>query len=184
MGYNKTRNSVVRNKMQLDHLLKSRKTLHFPTDAPTELAYKLREAIAAAGCFAEYKHYHELHRIYTFKEVDDGVLAVFIPVNIKPSEISDADVTQVTPSKAAPKKKIITDAITLIELLSAVMLWQGEYELVFPNVELSDEDRERLFEFVSDKPWQYIDHEDSGVTLTKNPDIPKEVLWAPQESQV
>jgi len=176
MGYTISRKVVQRNLVQLEQLHEAQASLIFKTPHPKRLAHKLREAIHAASEFEEYEHLGELKHSYQFKVRRGHVVAMYEP----PEGV--ILVEQASPSKGQalpPEKKTIPSAMSLMDVLTALLQFKDDPEITFPNAELSQEDKEKLFEWTKDKDWQYIDHEEAGVTLTKN-EVPEEILWRPE----
>jgi hypothetical protein len=54
-----------------------------------------------------------------------------------------------------------------------------EAEIYFPDASLNLADKVKLSNWAIEHDWKYIDHEDSGVTLTRREDVPSEILWRP-----
>lgn len=184
MGYTISRASVTRNKEQLEQLLKMKTTLVFRDVAnPQKLAYKLREAIAAAAHYDEFKHLAWLSTMYTFRTGVREVIAQYEILDIDPTipmpERPGAEVEMPSKSIPIPEKKTIPDAQGIMEVVGYVLKFPREQEIHFPNAVLMDEDRLKLHKWTQEQDWKYIDHDEGGLTLTKR-DIPKEVLWQPE----
>jgi hypothetical protein len=178
VGYTISRASVVRNLDQLEHLYKLKTTLIFKNVAnPQRLAYKLREAIAAAKHYEEFAHLADLDFMYQFRIGVNEVVAQYEVLEKQPTKAQDS---QVTPKPKMPEKKTIPDAISLIDVLGFVLKFPKEHEILFPNAVLEADEKQRLYEWTQGDSieWKFIDHEESGVTLTKK-SVPEEVLWAP-----
>jgi hypothetical protein len=178
MGYTLTRASVIRNKAQLDQLLDLKTDLKFPTKRPDRLAYKLREAIRAAALFEEYSQYAVLKDMYVLRETASGVLAEYRPVDPTGEPIMVAP-EQVKATPVTPESKTVPDAISLMEILGFIMHHPKEHEVSFPNASLSRDDKVRLSEWTrtdAGEKWSFIDHDESGLTLTKKK-VPADVIW-------
>jgi hypothetical protein len=180
MGYTISRASVKRNKEQLEQLLKMKQTLVFKNIAnPTRLAHKLREAIAAAGEFDEFKHLAELKTMYRFRTGANTVIAQYEVAFVEPEPLKKDDTQD--PKPVAPEKKTMPDALNAMDVVGAAMKFSKEHEIHFPNAVLVDEDRIKLWRWTQEVEWNYIDHDGAGLTLTKK-DIPEEVKWQPANS--
>jgi hypothetical protein len=176
VGYTKTRAVVKRNLEQLERLYRAKTTLTFKSDNPTELAYKLREAIAAAKEFSEYEHLAELRTMYKFRTAPGRVIALY-SVTEAPVETAEASVK--TPEKKRKRKrKVVVDAVTLLDIVGAMIDFVDEEEVQFININLSEEDLFKAFVWGKENGWKLINHEEAGITLTKR-DVPEEVLWTP-----
>lgn len=189
MGYNLTMHSFRRNKAQLDQMLKHKMTLRFPTSNPKRLAYKLREAIRAAGEFEETRHYFDaLSKTYQFHEHHGYIIAEYVGIG-EPESIGEpieeiplpkAPVQKTASQKPlqAPPKKTVPDATVIIDVMAVAMSLEHEEEIYFPNVVVVDSDKIKIYNWANDLGWKYLDHEDRGITLTKK-EIPDDILWSP-----
>lgn len=174
MGYNISRHSVLRHRPQLDQLLETKQSVMFKSPRPERLAYRLRQAVAAASQLEEFSKYAELRVLYKFRvEVEQkAVIAEY-------QAVSEGEIIGQMSSIKRPGRKVLPEAMSLMDVIGAGLKFENEEELHFPNVWLELEERERLFKWTSDTTWSYISHEDAGLTLTKKP-VPEEVKWTPQ----
>jgi len=182
MGYNLTRHAVARNKPQLDQLVGATESLRFATPNPTNLAHKLREAIKAAGKFQDLKHYAKLGITFQFKVERDAVLAEYMagPVG---TPVGENDLPTGGNDKKV-QKGTIESSTSLMDVLAGALEGekQGYIELFFPNVILRPEDRIKLFDWTMiSNGWGFMDHEDKGITLTKQEEH-QELLWEPEDA--
>lgn len=180
MAYNLTRASVLRNRAQLDQLLSERISLLFKTNNPKRLAHKIREAIAAAHQFSEFEKYAQLREMYKFIETPAGVLAQYVYLEI--SEGERIEQKPLVGEKVSDKKREVVGAETVLDIIGFVIRHPNETEVTFPNAQLDDVDREKIWEWTRSSQgdeWKFLDHGEEGVTLTKK-DVPKEALWIPE----
>lgn len=178
MGYNLSVHSVVRNLPQLEMLASERRTLTFPTDEPRRLAYKLREAIRAAKEHDEFRHLHAaIWPNYAFREERNGVVAEFIGTDSMPA---DGEKPPLRSTELRPTKKTLPRLTALVEVLATAIKYSAEQTLYFPDARLSYEDKVKLYEWCFEREWEILDHDDGGITLTKE-DIPGDLLFTPEE---
>lgn len=204
MGYNLTRYPVIRNKPQLEVLLKAREDVYFNTDYPERLAYNIREAIRAAKEHEEFQHYYfEIAGFYKFETLNDVLIArrivqdeVETRINGKKPKIltqssaeedtkgakdsSELGKNQHTSSKTDPPAERLTfeDVSSLVEVLILVQKNAGTKEIYFPGTKLNLPEKVRLHNFTQGTEWKYLDHDINGITLTKNP-VPEDMIWSP-----
>jgi len=179
MGYNISRNSVVRNKPQLDELLRARKTIMFKSSNPRRLMVKLWEAIKSAEKFPEFHEYAEISKMYKFRKISTGVLCDYIEI---PEVVTDGPSVKLTPEPGRPTFMEFPEAVSLIDVIGVAIKFDNLLELRFPSAVLNVEDSSKLYDWtqLEDTKWQFISHEEAGLTLTKN-DVPEEILWRPDE---
>ena len=156
MSYNLSRASVERMRHYLDVLLEPGSHT-FPTDNPSSLSYRLREALMAAeghDAFAKYAGLRGKHRI----RVRPGVViceAIGRPVSLVDGSYPIASMH-------------VEEAKNLVSVLGAATKYSHCHELIFPHANLTTEEKGKLFEWTKEKEWQFIDHEGAGLTLTKH----------------
>lgn len=200
MGYNLTKNSVIRNKPQLDQLREARKrggSVLFPASRADKLASKLRESLRAAEKHEEYQHYYEeLYNDYSFKETDRGVLAEFVGsregVEIESTSLilsletrengkEDRPITPQENSFDPSCKSEFEDAHELFEVMAHAVMNEECMELSFPNVKMGEGDLNDLLNWSLNKGWKIVDSGERGLVLTKSADVPKEIVYKRRE---
>jgi hypothetical protein len=180
MGYTISRASVIRNKEQLEQLLKMKQTLVFKNISnPTRLAHKLREAIAASGEFDEFKHLAELKTMYRFRTGSNTVIAQYEVTSVEPEPVNKDNIQE--PKPIVPEKKTIPEPLGELDVVATALKFSKEIEIHFPNAILSEEGKTKIWRWTQTVDWNYIDHDGAGLTLTKK-DIPEEVKWQPSNS--
>jgi hypothetical protein len=178
MGYALSRSSVIRNREQLEQLLQMQTTLVFKTANPQRLAYKLREAIAAAQMFEEFSDLASIRHMYKFKARSGEVIALY---DYEPStEGQTIEGKRFERKPPVPEKKVVPGVINLVEILVAAIKMMEESEILFPNAAISEEDKGKMFEWAVENSWKFIDHGEGGLTLTRKK-VPEEILWKPQD---
>jgi hypothetical protein len=188
MGYSLSKHSIIRNLPQLKQLAEAHTTLRFVTADPKRLAYKLREAIAACGAHEEYKELHEiLSRSYRFREKDHWVEAEYLDVAAwgEPDDLPDS--TGPAPRPFTPaEKKVLAGVFALIDVLATALKYEGEQELYYPDAALTKAEKLKLYAYLTEQEWVYIDHTrggGTGLTLTKK-ELPEGVAWQPESEEV
>lgn len=165
MSYNLSRASVERMRHYLEVLLEPGSHT-FADENPSSLAYRLREAIMAAEgneAFAHYANLRGRHRIRVR------------PGKIICEAISHGAVRLV--DGAYPISSMhVEDVKDLVAVLGAAAKYSHCHELIFSNAFLTFADRQVLFDWTTDKDWQFIDHEGAGLTLTKH-EVDPDLLW-------
>jgi len=184
MGYKLTTNPVKRQLHLLEQLAASRETLSIPTTNPRRLAYKIREAIAAAGEHSQYETLHSsISGRFKFREVTGAVIADCVEPDLPTIGMPIGEPSPSLPP-ARPEKKTLPDAATLIEVLAGALKFPDESELFFPGISLKTTERLKLYNWAEPKGWKYIDHSagdgEGGLTLTKR-EVAEEILWTPEE---
>ena len=205
MSYNLTRGSVLRNKPQLDQLVEAgskQANMVFWTHDSSNLAYKLREARKAALKFEEFSDYHSLEQDFKFKEYSDRLVAIYQStlgeiIETQPSsrtmETNYPPVNAITKSpapsqlttKSNPKSKSnpnsnyleIDEAESLMAVMALAVINESVNELHFPHAALNYDEKVKLYEWIKKYNWRLIDHDGRGLTLTRDKNIPEEVLW-------
>lgn len=186
MGYSRSKKVIVRHLEQLEALAEAKETRVFPTEAPGRLAYKLREAVYACQFHEEYKKLHRIHFLFAFKEEADQVVAEYkAPPNpLIPKATGSPNVKSaqepVEEEEADPTPQLlrrsVSDAYDLMDVLGATMASPEVEEFHFPNATLPLDEKKLLFNWAKEKEWNYIDHDDAGLTITKA-EVPEEILW-------
>jgi len=178
MGYNLSRFSVSRNLPQLDLLLNSKSDIRFETTEPRKLAYKLREALLASQKFEDLKHYYDkINLSFTFIEEDHAILARY---NFVSDGVPVGEMDVQPDSKPTKQKGRVDSARTLLDVIGGGMEGdEKEYEeIYFPNVVLGKEDQEKLWDWTETTAWEFIDHQEKGLTLTKREGF-EDIVWRP-----
>lgn len=166
-----TRNAVDRMAHYLEILTESEMDkIFFESDNPSQLAYRLREAIFTAGKYTEFSQFQRLSGEYKVSVLINGVECV--------RSVRDGQ------HVASPARKVGTvhlpEITSLTGLLGAAIRFGHADELVFGNVSLHSGDKLRLYEWTGQRDWQYIDHEGAGITLTKR-EVDEDLLWEPED---
>jgi len=180
MGYNLSRFSVSRNLPQLDLLLKAESDIRFETNEPRKLSYKLREALLASREFEDLEHYYNtINPKFTFKEESNAVVAEFNPVPVG-VPIGEMDVREDS-GLAKRLKGTIDSARTLIDVIGGGVEGdkEGYVDILFPNVVLGKEDMKALWDWTETTDWEFIDHQEKGMTLTKREGF-EDIVWRPE----
>lgn len=197
MAYKLTRHSVLRNKPQLDQILASKGLVRFHTNNPAGLQRNIHEALAAAAEFPEFRHYSDRIKGKYSIRTKKGMVLVEPkdPVVVTKTEVLGEDrYEEVQPSPTvepilptdSPSSNIIptepksetSQASTLPEVLMAILQAGDDLtDLIFPAASgLSLDEKRRLNKFCLDKKINFIDQEESGLTLTRRP-VDPELLW-------
>lgn len=180
MGYNLTRNSVIRNLPQLEQLFESRSNLRFPCKDARKLAYKLREAIQAAGEFEEFHGmYKVLAKNYIFKEESGSVLAVWIGVG-EGVRVGGNGRNEALGHPTAPSPLDLSSVVTIVDVIAALIEFKDKEELAFTHAVLSKEELTRLYEWTEQNGWKIVNRGDKGILLTQRDGVPEEIVWRPQ----
>jgi len=180
MGYNLSRYSVNRNLPQLDLLLTAKGDIRFETNAPRKLCYKLREALTASNEFSDLKHYYNtINPTFTFKEEPDAVIAVYNFVS-PGVPIGEMDVRQT--ERPSEQKGTVESARTMLDVIGGGIEGdkEGYIDILFPNAVLSKDEQLRLWAWAQTTDWEFIDHQEKGMTLTKREGFEK-IVWRPEE---
>lgn len=175
MTYNKSRGAVYRHRAYLDAMLNGRKTLSWPSSNPNSLAYKIREALAAAQEYEIFERYHELKHLYRISVNGGWVEAVYLGPE-------DDPISGLLARK--PQRMRIEEASSVQAVVGAcIELHERAVELFFPNVIVEDEENlAPLFRWGARHmpPWKIIHHGEEGLTMTRRPDVDKEFIWTPE----
>lgn len=166
MAYSRTTRSIARVQPQLNAMIEAKTSIEWPSDEPQKLAFKLREAIAAAKTLAmkdqeTFGPYAALAARYTIRCKAGKVVA-------EPRELFG-----VLAVEAMRSKMQIETAVSLLEVLGAAIQHRAD-EMVFPNAEnWNEEDLIRLHKWTVQNSYFMIVGD--GITLTKND--PGEAKW-------
>jgi hypothetical protein len=171
MSYNISKAAVDRMRDYLDVLVESELAeVVFEHEHVSQLAYRLREAFFAAQHFPDFSQYHNLRREY---RVFVGVRAV----TCRRVEHKGEHFQQ----PAHLVGSIHLSEITMLTgVFGAALRFKVAQQLVFPNVIPIREDKIKLWEWTATRDWQYIDHGEGGITLTKN-EVDEDLLWSPED---
>lgn len=196
MGYKLTRNSVLRNKPELDQILASKGVIRFHTNNPAGLQKNIHEALAASAEFPEFRHYHDrIKPHYTIRtkkgmvivEPKEEVLitrtevlnedARFVEVSLEKAEKVVAEAFGISP------KPETNQASTLAEvLLAAIQAEDSTTDLIFPKAnELTLEEKRRLNKWCVEKGVNFIDQDEAGLTLTRR-QVDPSLTWKEPEN--
>ena len=179
MGYNLSRFSVNRNLPQLDLLLKSECDIRFATNDPSKLAYKLREALLSAREFEDLAHYYDrINPHFIFVEESHAVVAKYHYVSTG-VPLGEVDVQQDS-KPAAPKRGTLAEARTLLDVIGGGVEGDEYEDICFPNVVLSPKDQQSLWDWAQTTEWEFIDHQEKGLTLTKREGF-EGIVWRPEK---
>jgi hypothetical protein len=181
MGYNLSRFSVNRNLPQLDVLIRAESDVHFATNDPRLLAYKLREALLASNEFKDLRHYYEkINPNFTFKEESDAVIAEYNPTAIGIPVGEDDIPTSIGLGERT--KGTVESARQLLDVIGSGVEGDKERyrEIYFPNAILKPVDQKALWDWTETTEWGFIDHQEKGLTLVKG-DEHEPILWRPEE---
>lgn len=181
MGYNETRAIINRNWPQLEQLIKLKTTLSFPTTDPRRLAHKLREARNACEKFEDHVEDFAILKLYVFKEERDSVLAIYNPVPVGVSVGTDVDVVVGEQQEQERVKRTEAGALSLINVLGELIGNKAKEDIHFPNVVLTEEDKEKLNDYTVENDWAFIDHSEKGITVTRY-EVEAEIIWSPEDA--
>lgn len=171
MGYNTSKSSVIRNKAQLERIMKEKRTLLFGHSDPDRLAYKLREALAAAQYHEEYFHIYEaLAPFVTFRRHPEGVLAVY-------EDWGKVHLIGKSPEDQPKQPLILNDILELAEVIGALIQHAHEEEILFKELPLPDSQLKSLYAFSSDQGWRIVKKGDDLLLSKNDSHIPNE--WTP-----
>ena len=152
--------------------------LRFPSEDPTRLSYRIREAIVTARRHDDYKHYGRLQPFVKVCKRDDEVIIKWKDIDILPDEERQLKREDVDTRPTDIEAEALFDIIgTMIRNESKPM-----EEVNFPNVVLERDDMIQLFNWAEGKGWKMIDNEGAGLTLTKL-DVDEELLWKPEDAE-
>lgn len=173
MPYNTSRRVVERNRGYLDAMVNARRTLTWPTTNPEKLAYRVREALAAARKYPEYGLYHELSIFYKIRVMSGWVEAEYIgpaPEQTTPSSLANMSVEEVE------------DANGVVG--ACIKFGSRTDELHFPNAVMEKNELHAVYSWGrNNKPrWKLIAHGDKGVTMTRK-DVEEAFLWTPDDKE-
>jgi hypothetical protein len=170
MAYNRTHKSILRVKSYLDAMVSARSSLEWAADEPQKLAFKLREAIAAARAFTikdnTYAPYASLAARFMIKCLPGKVIAL-------PRETFGVQALE-----ALRSRMTVNGVSSLLEVMGAAIEHNAE-ELYFPSAEnWPDADILKLYNWATQKSYFIIVGE--GITLTRTD--PGEAKWEPHLS--
>jgi len=185
MGYNISKNSVLREKSLLDDLLEFRKTVEIPSANPRRRVSKIWEALKSAEALKkrhpEFTKYAELRDLYRFRQIQTGVRCEWVAESslvLEESGMSTSDAAQLT----QPTRMNLPEARSLVDVIASAMRFENAPEIRFPNAVLREQDRIKLYKWTTETEvkWTFIPHDDAGLTLTTR-EVPEEILWKPEE---
>lgn len=143
--------------MYLEKMRKEKRTLRFLSPKPKELAHSLRQALAAAEEFPEFRHYGALRNDYVIRAKSDAAVADYIVITPVVEEAA----------KKMEKRGEFLNVITLPDVIAATIKERAGVEtLVFPDANLSVEEKDILFDWTTQQGFNMIDSEEGGITLT------------------
>ncbi len=194
MGYNLSKNSVIRVKLDLELLRKIKKTIKFPTPRPDQKARALNQALAASEVHEEFKHfYDEVKPFYRFKLRPGYLIAEYIgeisngdPIIVEEPEDADLgeeeNLRKELGVKAPEEKRLIEEtAFSLIEILGTILANLDAQEISFPNASLDSNEKMKIYGWTKQSEnisWNLIDSGDKGIVLTKD-QVPFEIIFQP-----
>ena len=176
MGYSRSKRAVMRMLPFLEAIMESRMTgrpLVWETDDPPRMAYRLREALHAARFHEEFQHFGRLRPHLGFKVGPKEVIAYWLAPEVLP---------YITPEPQAPKPREVTvhEQVNVQDLLASMMSQhRTTFKVYFPNVLLEPGDMNTIYTWANEMGWALIDHEEAGLTLTKEP-IDNDLKWSPK----
>jgi len=184
MGYNISKNSILREKALLDDLLDFKKTVTIPSANPRRRVSRIWEALKSAEKLQkrhpEFSKYIILKDQYRFRQLSTGVRCEWISneVDFKESETEKSNLIK------QPTRMDLPEATSLVDVIAGAMRFEDAPEIRFSNAVLRDEDKIRLYKWTTESgvKWTFIPHDDAGLTLTTR-EVPKEILWKPQEEK-
>lgn len=197
MGYNLSRRVCERNKRLLEKMLEKKATFKIPAENPKKKAFAIREALEAVHHNDGYAElYGELDKLYRINTLVNCVEIEYLIVNNKPTPESEIKKGETVTATAQEKIQIVVEnletpkgEIHLVEVRdilaiigSVIKLGDKADELFFPDAYLDDDEKLKLYNWVKNKGWKFIDHLDAGITLTKK-EINEFVLWEPTDIQ-
>lgn len=183
MGYNISKNSVLREKSLLDDLLEFKKTVEIPSANPRKRVSKIWEALKSADALQkrhpEFEKYAGLRYNYRFRQIRTGVLCEWVGEELASPIESGISMKQ---SVVTPTRMDIPEARSLVDVIASAMRFADAPELRFPNAVLRRADMIKLYNWTTETEvkWTFIPHDDAGLTLTTR-EVPEEILWKPQE---
>ena len=185
MGYNLSRFSFNRNKPQLDQLLTAECDIRFETEDPRKLFSKLREALLSSKKFEDLKHYYDtINPKFTFRQEKNAIIAEYasIPIGVPVGENDIQDNNKVLERNNLRGE--IESARTLLDVIGGGVEGdkEGYEEIYFPNSVLNPEDQGALWDWTQTTEWEFIDHQEKGLTLTKRQGF-EDIVWRPEEGE-
>lgn len=195
MGYNLSRQKVIKYKPLLEQLAKEKKTISFgPVEDPKDLAYGLREGAKAALKYEEFKDLRGVYGNYSFSPKERMVVAKYKGIeDIEAVVVKEEEKEEKVEKKVKTKEEVKLDkwldkltidtANSLLDIFGSILSNSNYGELTFPNAVLSPEEKLRLYAWTKEgknNEWKFIDHEEKGVTLSRK-EVPHEILWQPGE---
>lgn len=174
MGY-KTRRRVVQKVLpyleRLNSLKQQRKSLLFNHPTPKRLAYDLRQALAVASRFEEYREYAKLGRNFRFKVHPRGVEANYYEDAYYGSEPVHYEVGEIFPN--------VSD---LVGVVGAVIDSEerNPVSLIYPNVVLGELEMVKVWTWAHTKGFVTILLDNGGLKLARQLQ-PGEEAWEPPQ---
>lgn len=187
MPYNTSRNVVEKNKKLLDEMLESKATIRKQVRNSRSYAYKVREVLAAVQVYEDYKEmYGELKNLYVVKEINRFTIElryignILKIKNVKKEQEIKAEITEQRKLDTPPDQIQFEGVRDLLEVIGVALKLDATHdEIFFPDANLQEPDKLRLYQWCKLKNWNYIDHEGAGLTLTRKPIEDEFILWEP-----
>lgn len=172
MTYNLSKQVVKRMRRYLEDMLEAKADLSWPTQRPDSLAYRIREALAAAQAHQEYAMFHELRVNYEISAKKGWVEARWMGA----TEMFERTEVYV------PQRIVVTEVRDPHGIVgAAIKLEPKANEIYFPNAVLSNRDKLIIYRWTlqEDVRWKFIDQGDEGATLTRK-EVDEILLWEPE----
>jgi endogenous inhibitor of DNA gyrase (YacG/DUF329 family) len=156
MPYQATKNVVERVKNTLDSLMSASGDVTIPSQVPHKLAFQIHNAVAICAQFPEFIKYATLKGKYKVRVRAGKVLCELRAGDTSPVAVSVAEMS-----------KMSFDNVTTIEGVVGAMVENKPSEGYFPNCSLNAQELIDLWRWADTNHYHIIDHEDAGVTVTR-----------------
>lgn len=174
MAYNTSKHCVVRMKRYLNDMAEAKKTITWPASDPRKMAYHIREAMYASQRYPEFKAFHGLRDWYRISPRQGWVEAEYLGLDEgdRPAKVNIPE--RLTVGEVEDVHGVVGACIKFAEKAD---------EIYFPNVKkLKEEEKLAVHQWGkgSSPPWQLIDHEEAGVTMTRKQGVNEMFIWRPE----
>ena len=149
MPYTLTEAAIQRVEPALTLLLAAQTDVELPCDEPAKLAYQLHNALAAIEHFPDYQRF--------------AGLAARFKIRVRPKkvvcELRGATIVQTT---------VRFPDLDSVSGIVGTLVQTKPQEAYFPNAILAQEELEQLWKWCEVNEYKVVNHEEAGVTVTKN----------------
>lgn len=181
--YNTSTKVVRRLERYLQDMDEARRSVEWATSDPDRLAYRIREALAAAREHEdEFPSYAELQHLFQIQSREGKVRARYI--GIDQIEDQEPGSTSASPTPSGPERMTVDhELVSATGVVGAALKFKNSSEeLFFPNARLSTDELTAVWRWTQGNDWKLIEHEGKGLTLTKG-EVSEALLWTPEEGE-